>query len=269
MGNWDGYTDADMLRPGKDVHDIIVENSELSTSISNIVRAGWPQKIFNSRNFTLRDSDILHAGIGACGQSFGLLGLWGANGARGDHSNYTFENLFLDDWYSLASDGAGAARHPRLHLPQHLGARSASARRLHHCRPGQRRHSRQREVRPDSASRPAPTFPSRVTDGAAPVAFPAPTGPVAAFTVEPPFLAPGDQVTFTADDIPHAHYTWLFGDGTSPRSPACTHKFPDALGTALDGCNGAGRFRVLLHVETGDQKPRLVRSGHRRRCQVA
>jgi hypothetical protein len=27
--------------------------------------------------------------------------MWGADAAKGDHSNYTFENLFLDDWYSL------------------------------------------------------------------------------------------------------------------------------------------------------------------------
>ncbi len=101
MGNWDGYTDADLVRPGQEVHDIVVENSVLSTSISNVVRAGWPKKIFNSRNFTLRDSDILHAGIGACGQTFGLLGFWGADGSRGDHFNYRFENLFLDNWYSL------------------------------------------------------------------------------------------------------------------------------------------------------------------------
>jgi hypothetical protein len=38
-GNWDGYTDAEMLRPGKDVQNILVEHSELSTSISNIVRS--------------------------------------------------------------------------------------------------------------------------------------------------------------------------------------------------------------------------------------
>ncbi len=101
MGNWDGYTDADMVRPGQEVHDIVVEHSVLSTSISNVVRAGWPKKIFNSRNFTLRDSDVLHAGIGACGQTFALLGFWGANGSRGDHFNYRFENLFLDNWYSL------------------------------------------------------------------------------------------------------------------------------------------------------------------------
>ena len=58
MGNWDGYTDEDLLRPGRDVQNIVVEDSILSTSISNIVRAGWPRKIFNSRNFTLRNTDI-------------------------------------------------------------------------------------------------------------------------------------------------------------------------------------------------------------------
>ncbi len=43
-GNWDGYTDADLLRPGHDVQNILVENSELSTSISNIVRVGMAAK---------------------------------------------------------------------------------------------------------------------------------------------------------------------------------------------------------------------------------
>src|ERR1700684_1040277 len=60
QGNWDGYTDEDILRPGHDVQNILIEDSELSTSISNIVRAGWPRKTFNSRNFTLRNSDVLH-----------------------------------------------------------------------------------------------------------------------------------------------------------------------------------------------------------------
>ncbi|MDE3163661.1 MAG: hypothetical protein KGL64_10420, partial [Acidobacteriota bacterium] len=43
QGNWDGYSEEDMVRPGHDVQNILIENSELSTSISNIVRAGWPQ----------------------------------------------------------------------------------------------------------------------------------------------------------------------------------------------------------------------------------
>ncbi|HUX45646.1 MAG TPA: hypothetical protein VMV57_12920, partial [Terracidiphilus sp.] len=102
MGNWDGYTDEEITRPGRDVQNIVVENSELSTSISNVVRVGWPRKVFNSRNFTLRDSDVLHAGIGACGQTFGLIGFWGANGSEGKHTGYTFENIWMDNWYSLA-----------------------------------------------------------------------------------------------------------------------------------------------------------------------
>ena len=120
QGNWDGYTDEEILRPGHDVQNILVEDSQLSTSISNIVRSGWPQKIFNSRNFTLRNSDILHGGIGACGQTFGLLGMWGANGSKGDHSNYTFENLWLDNWYSLVQiDHAEPAVHA--YLPPSAG----------------------------------------------------------------------------------------------------------------------------------------------------
>ena len=112
MGNWDGYTDEEMLRLGKDVQNVLIENSEISTSISNVMRAGWPRKTFNSHNITLRDSDILHGGIGACVQTFGLLGFWGANGAKGDHSDYTFENLFLDDWYSLVQM---EQENPKLH----------------------------------------------------------------------------------------------------------------------------------------------------------
>ncbi len=252
MGNWDGYSDADLLRPGKDVHDILIENSELSTSISNIVRSGWPRKTFNSRNFTLRDSDILHAGIGACGQPFGLLGFWGASGAKGDHSGYTFENLFLDDWYSLLQM---EQEEPALHgftfrniwapdQPPLLASTIAgqvSGVTLDNVKYGQQRVQSNADV------------PLAVTDGAAPVAYPAPSGPVARFTVDPPLIAPGQNVTFTAGPATHAHFTWLFGDGTQAHGRKVTHTFADADGTDLDGANGAGRFRVLLHVEGKNQ----------------
>ena len=253
MGNWDGYTDADMLRPGKDVHDIVVEKSELSTSISNIVRAGWPRKIFNSRNFTLRDSDILHAGIGACGQPFGILGVWGANGARGDHSGYTFENLFLDDWYSLLQM---EQEQPALHgftfrniwaldQPPLLGSTIAgqvSGVTLDNVKYGQARVEGNAGV------------PLAVTDGAAPVEFTPRGQTVAAFAADPAVFAPGDKVTFTARSVQHARYTWLFGDGTEEHGRRVTHKFADAEGTELDGADGAGRFRVLLHTEANDQQ---------------
>ena len=253
MGNWDGYTDEDMLRPGHDVQNITVENSELSTSISNIVRAAWPRKIFNSRNFTLRDSDILHGGIGACGQTFGVLGLWGANGAKGDHSSYTFENLWLDNWYSLAQieheepsvhqvtfKNIWALDQPPLATSTIIGNVTGVV--FDNVKYDQNRATNEAELQ------------LITTGGAAPPKFPAPTGPVAHFTVDPPIFSPGDTVTFTADSSPHTNFTWLFGDGTTARGRRVKHKFPDALGTALDGLNGAGRFRVLLHAEDNQSR---------------
>jgi hypothetical protein len=250
-GNWDGYTQDDMLRPGNDVQNILVEHSELSTSISNIVRIAWPQKIFNSRGFTLRDSDILHAGIGACGQTFGLLGFWGANGARGEHSNINFENLLLDNWYSLVQieqeqpsvrgvtfRNIWALGQPPL-APSTLTG-DVSGVTFDNVKYGQ--------ARVDSAS----ALPLSVSGGAAPPKFVATHTPTAAFTFDPAVIAPGDRVTFTAQFAPRARYTWLFGDGTQATGRLVHHRFPDADGTELDGANGAGRFRVLLHVEDKD-----------------
>ncbi|HZB89218.1 MAG TPA: PKD domain-containing protein [Terracidiphilus sp.] len=252
IGNWDGYTDEDMLRPGRDVKNITIENTELSTSISNVVRAGWPRKIFNTANFTLRDSDILHAGIGACGQQFGLLGMWAPDGAKGDHSNYTFENLFLDDWYSLVQmeqeepaihgftfRNIWALDQPPLVASSMTGQVSGVV--FDNVKYGQAR------MDTDAG------MPLVVGEGAAAAQFPAPSGPVAAFTVSPPTLRPGQNATFTAQAAAHAKYTWLFGDGTTATGQRVTHKFDDADGTDLDGKNGAGRFRVLLHVEDAGQ----------------
>jgi hypothetical protein len=253
MGNWDGYTDADMLRPGQDVHDVLIEQSVVSTSISNVVRAGWPRKIFNSRNFTLRDTDILHAGIGACGQTFGLLGFWGANGSKGDHSNYTFENLFLDDWYSLVQMEQAS---PKLHgftfrniwaldqppLADSTITGNVSEVTFDNVKNGQ-----------DMASSDA-GLPVVVSGGAQAPRFVATHTPAARFRVEPPVFGPGDKVSFVADAAKGAHFTWLFGDGTQAKGRTVTHRFADAEGTELDGgANGAGRFRVLLHVEDGQQ----------------
>jgi hypothetical protein len=248
IGNWDGYKDEDMLRPGHDVQNILIEHSVLSTSISNVVRAGWPRKTFNSHNFTLRDSDILHGGIGACGQTFGLLGFWGAKGAKGEHSNYTFENLILDNWYSLVQI---EREQPDLHgfvfrniwaLDQPPLADSTITGKVtdvtfDNVKYGQTRASGNADL------------PLSVTGGAQPAKYVAPHGPSAAFTVDPPVFTPGQKVTFTAQPSPGAHYTWLFGDGTQATGRRVRHPFPDAAGTELDGAaNGAGRFRVLLHV---------------------
>ena len=247
MGNWDGYTDEDLLRPGRDVQNILVEDSVLSTSISNIVRAGWPRKIFNSRNFTLRNSDILHAGIGACGQTFGLLGFWGANGSLGDHGHYTFGNLFLDDWYSLVQMEQEA---PALHdftfrniwaldqppLAGSLISGAVSNVVFDNVKYGQK-------VVATDADLPL------INDRAEPARFDVTPGPVAAFSVDPPVFGPDEKITFTARDSPHTRFTWLFGDGIEAHGSTVKHRFADVDGTQLDGKNGAGRFRVVLHAE--------------------
>jgi hypothetical protein len=247
QGNWDGYTDEDLMRPGHDVQNILIEHSELSTSISNIVRAAWPQKVFNSNNFTLRDSDILHGGIGACGQTFGLLGMWGAEGASGQHTNYTFENLTLDNWYSLvqmeqerpglqgfAFRNIWALDQPPLAASSIVGDVAGVT--FDNLKYGQTRAAGDADL------------PLTVNAGAQPH-FVTGHRPDAAFSVDTPVFAPGQQVAFTAKASPGAHYTWLFGDGTIGHGRMVHHRFTDADGTELDGTNGAARFRVLLHVE--------------------
>jgi hypothetical protein len=59
--------------------NILIEHSELSTSISNIVRvATGPKRSYNSAQLHLcAIPTFFHAGIGACGQTFGLLGVLG------------------------------------------------------------------------------------------------------------------------------------------------------------------------------------------------
>ena len=248
MGNWDGYTDADMLRPGHDVQNITVEEQRaLHQHLQHRARRVAAQDL-QLRNFTLRDSDILHGGIGACGQTFGVLGMWGANGAKGDHSNYTFENLWLDNWYSLVQI---EHEEPSVHgvlfkniwaLDQPPLATSTITGNVRdvtfdNVKYDQNRATNEAELQLDHGGR------RRAAE------IPRTLRPVAHFTVDPPVFAPGDQVTFTADPSPHAKFTWLFGDGTEAHGRKVKHKFPDALGTALDGSDGAGRFRVLLKAE--------------------
>ena len=92
-------------------------------------------------------------------------------------------------------------------------------------------------------------LPLNVNDGTQPARFVTAHKPDASFTVDTPVFAPGQRVGFTAKASPGARYTWLFGDGTIGHGRHVQHRFPDAEGTELDGKNGAGRFRVLLHVE--------------------
>jgi hypothetical protein len=251
IGNWDGYNDADLLRPGHDVNHILIEHSVLSTSISNIVRTGWPRKTFNSRSFTLRDSDILHGGIGACGQTFGLIGFWGAQKAKGEHSDFTFENLFLDNWYSLVQL---EQEEPSLHgfTFRNLWALDQPALASSTITGNVRDVSFENIKLGNLRATTDADLQLVVSGGAEPARFVQPAGPQADFWVDAPVLESHTSVTFTAEECKGAHYMWFFGDGTQGTGRKVRHSFPDALGTELDGLNGAGRFRVLLRVEDAE-----------------
>ena len=229
-GNWDGYSEADMLRPGARCRATSWSKTASSPPASPISCASdGREKTFNSRNFTLRDSDILHAGIGACGQTFGLLGFWGANGAQGDHSAFTFENLFLDNWYSLVQMEQEQPGSARIHLPQHLGARSAAAGRIHADRRRGRRDLRQREVRPKARDQRRRDAAGRLAAAPSRAAVIAPAARSAAFHVDPPRLRAGREG--------HVHCHALRPAPTTPGSSATEqqatgrrvrHRFPDA-----------------------------------------
>ena len=100
-GNWDGYTDAEMRIPGHDVTNITIEDTVVSTSISNTVRVGWPKKTFRSAHVTMRNLDVIHTGFGGCVVPFAFFELWADELAQGEHTDFLFSNIRLEDFYSL------------------------------------------------------------------------------------------------------------------------------------------------------------------------
>ena len=249
QGNWDGYSHEAMIAPGHDVTNITVENSVLSTSISNIVRAAWPEKVFNGSNFTLRDSDIIHAGIGACGIPFAILDFWAIDGATGHTSNYRFENLRLEDWYSLAQieqpnpsvrdigfKNIWAIETPSLVPSTLLGDVDGIT--FDHVRLADKVVASNADI------------PLNLESGAKQPTY-TNTTPHAAFTYSTGELKPHEKITFDASlSGPHIRtYEWSFGDGSTATGRKVHHKFPDAAGTLWDN---SGRFRVTLKTTADD-----------------
>ncbi len=244
-GNWDGYAPKLMRIPGHNVDNITIENSVLSTSISNIVRVGWPQKTFNSSNFVMRNIDVLDTGFGGCKVPFALFELWADPNGHGAHTNYTFENIRLENWYSLtqirqrnpeirritftniwAIDGPGM-------VPSVLKGNVADI-----SFEGVNTGGGQATNDADLSL--------KVEDGAKEPSYK--EAPIdAGFAYPDGLLRPKQKITFTAlgPDNPHLHYHWFFGDGSVASGHQVYHAFPDAQGTLL---NGSGRFRVILHV---------------------
>ncbi len=255
QGNWPGYSQKALTTPGHDVTNILIENSVVSTSISNVMRSGWPQKIFNSKNVTMRDSDVIHMGIGGCGIPFALFEFWGDKGAKGHHSGYHFENIRLEDWYSLvqiqqkapairdvAFDDIWSPEAPSL-VPSVLSGDVSGV-------------SLSGVKLPGAEAEKTTDVPMIVESGAQTPTFGRSKSGVVASFVYGAGMIPLKKVSFdasasTAANGGIAKYEWFFGDGKTAKGKMVKHAFPDAMGTLWDG---SGRFRVLLKVTDAQGK---------------
>ena len=241
QGNWDGYDLESMRRPGHDVTNITIEGTVASTSISNTIRVGWPEKTFNSSNFLMRDMDVIHTGFGACKVPFAFFELWADPNGQGTHENYALQNIRLEDWYSLFQ-----IRQPAPHVSK-ISFREIWAM----DSPAMVPSVLKGDVRDISLN-------GVVTQGFTPDAVDVQAGAESpnvyelkldpSFSYTPGRLRAGQEITFSpkSSAVPGLHFEWLFGDGSRASGSQVKHRFPDARGTLLDG---SGRFRVLLHLQ--------------------
>lgn len=250
QGNWDGYSPEAMAIPGHEVSNITIEDSVVSTSISNIVRAGWPHKTFDSHHFTMRNVDVLHMGLGGCVVPFALLEIWADPDGHGTHSDYLFEDIRLEDWYSLVQvrQLAHAIENVRLRdiaalesgslVPSTLKG-SVSAVNFDNVSLASRLAEKNRDV------------PLNAIEGAKPPAYNSGERVAqAGFTYSAGLITPGRPVRFGAGgpqpgEPRIVRYEWSFGDGTRATGRVVRHAFPDVEGTLWDH---SGRFRVLLRT---------------------
>ncbi|HEX4036640.1 MAG TPA: PKD domain-containing protein [Acidobacteriaceae bacterium] len=249
QGNWEGYTDQEMRIPGQDVTNITIEDSTVSTSISNTLRVAWPRKTFRSAHVRLSNLDVMHTGFGACVVPFAFFELWADPEGAGEQSDYRFTDIRLEDYYSLfqirqrepavrnvvfsnvtSLDGMGM-------VPSVLEG-EVSGVMLDGVRINGKIAARDADV------------PLQVEGGAAEPAY-GPGLTDASFDYAPGLIRPWQAATFRITS-PAAgwHYTWDFGDGTTGEGSVVRHTFHDMNGTLLDG---SGRFRVLVHATRSPQ----------------
>ncbi len=238
QGNWEGYSEQAFKTPGHDVTNISIENSVVSTSISNTVRVGWPQKIFSTAHFVMRNMDVLHTGYGDCKVPFAFFELWADPDGIGTHTDYRFQDIRLEDWYSLFQI---RYPQPRVRDVSFSGLWAMDG-------PGMVPSTLKGDIRDVNIQDAAGTEdrPTEMLEGAAAPAV-TPAAIDAGFGYSAGLLRPRQAITFTANapDAPGRTFEWLFGDGTRAQGRSVRHAYPDAQGTLLDG---SGRFRVLLHV---------------------
>ena len=248
QGSWEGYGPVAFAVDGNPVTNVTVEDSVLSTSISNVVRAGWPEKNFEGGRFLMRNSDVLHMGMGGCGIPFALMEMWADPNGRGRSSDFRFENVRLEDWYSLTQLMEPADGIHNVQFTDVSGMELPSM--VPSLLKGKVIGTSFDNVALGGALLQADAdAPVVVMDGADEPVYSA-AGPRSEIRFPAGLIRPGKKVKFEA--IPPAGlpakkwtYEWSFGDGSRAKGRKAKHKFPDTAGTLWDG---SGRFRVLLHT---------------------
>ncbi len=240
QGNWEGYDPALLAKPGHDVTDITIEESVVSTSISNTIRVAWPGKTFNSAHFHMRDMDVIHTGFGGCKVPFAFFELWADPDGHGSHTDYSFKEIRLEDWYSLFQILQPAPQVRDVHFADVWSMDGPAM-----LPPAVKGDVRQVALRDTTVAGVADA--SAVVSGGAQVPVVESGAVSAGFRYTAGSLRPRTPVQFTAEagEADGRSFEWVFGDGTSAAGHQITHTFPDSEGTLLDG---SGRFRVLLHV---------------------
>ena len=242
QGNWEGYGAAAFAIPGHDVSNIAITRSVLSTSISNVVRAAWPEKSFNSTNFSLTDSDVIHMGLGGCKVPFALLEIWADPDGKGRHTDYHLKNIRLEDWYSLLQLRQPAPGIDHVTLEDIFALEQPSL--VASALSGSVHDTTLRNITiADHTITDSHELPLDVQDGAQPAVF-APAMFTTGFTLEPGAHRPHDRVHFMANAPAGGQpmirrYDWSFGDGTFGHGRTPQHRFADTEGTLN------GRLRPL------------------------
>jgi hypothetical protein len=248
QSSWEGYGPVAFAAQGKPVNNITIENNVLSTSVSNIVRAGWPQKNFEGGNFLLRNSDVLHAGLGGCGVPFALMEFWADPAGRGQGSGFHFDNIRMEDWYSLFNLSQSKAGNLRDVTFTDIAGLETPALVPSELSGSVEDVAVDNLVAAGTLAISAKDIPVGVRDYTSSLSIHN-TGPIAHILVARGLIRPHQKVRFEgipdASGWQHLHYTWLFGDGQQASGRKVKHRFPDTEGTLLDG---SGRFRVLLHI---------------------
>ena len=248
--SWEGYGPKAFAIDGVPVKHMHIDDSVVSTSISNVVRAGWPEKSFAGGDFSMTNVDVIHAGLGGCGIPFALMEVWADPHSRGEGGGFHFDNIRLEDWYALV----WAQQQPiggisdlsfrdifALETPSSM--RSELEGRVHGV-------SFDNVSMAGKVAAKDSDVPVSVIDGADEPTF-AQTGPTARITIPSGLIRPGQKVRLEAAPGMRLKYEWTFGDGTHAQGRVVKHRFPDGQGTLLDN---TGRFRVLLHVTDANKR---------------